>query len=126
MIFKISTKPRTLGTMSLALVASANLLVAGSPSPGPGKAMAGLNASPGGSEAGTAAGSRRPGGTFTESVTAGPISTGPTLAIVSRADEELLLFQLRLSQRSLSDSFPAFPLPGGVVVPLGEITRLLE
>lgn len=60
---------------------------------------------------------------------AGPAAVVPTLpafAIVSRPDTELLLFELRLNGRVLSESLSAYPVPGGMVVPLGELCRLLE
>jgi hypothetical protein len=44
----------------------------------------------------------------------------------SRTDEDLLLFQLRLGQVSLNESFPGFPLKAGVIIPLGELCRELE
>lgn len=44
---------------------------------------------------------------------------------VSRSEDELLILEVRLDQDRLTDSFPAYPTPGGLLVPLGELTRLL-
>lgn len=44
---------------------------------------------------------------------------------VSRSEEELLILEVRLDQDRLTDSFPAYPTAGGLLVPLGELARLL-
>jgi len=44
---------------------------------------------------------------------------------VSRSEEELLILEVRLDQDRLTDSFPAYPTSGGLLVPLGELARLL-
>ena len=53
-------------------------------------------------------------------------SSAPAFTVVTRSEEELLLYELRLNGRSLTDSLRAYPLPGGIVVPLKEVARLLE
>ena len=50
----------------------------------------------------------------------------PTRAYVQRPESELLLFEVRLGQTVLADALPAYPVGGGVVVPLGALTQSLE
>ena len=45
---------------------------------------------------------------------------------VNRQEEEVLLFALRLDQATLSATFPGFAVRDGVLVPLGELCRLLD
>jgi len=45
---------------------------------------------------------------------------------VSRAEDEVFLFALRLDQTTLSAAFPGFPVKGGFLLPLGELCRLLD
>ena len=45
---------------------------------------------------------------------------------VQRPEEELLLLQVVLGRDILTPTLPAFPTPGGIVVPLGEMARLLS
>lgn len=47
-------------------------------------------------------------------------------AYVQRPDADLLLFDVRLGQAVLVESMPAYPIKGGVLVPLGEICRALD
>jgi hypothetical protein len=59
----------------------------------------------------------------------GLLAAGPgTLSemFVNRSEEEVLLFALRLDQSALSSTFPGFPAKDGVLVPLGELCRLLD
>ena len=124
MIFPGHRKPLTLGTLSLVLAASVNLF--GKGGPGNGASLAGLN--PG--MADPAAGARTSAATVPGSSPAAYLdpaaSSFSAFAIVSRADEELLLYAARLNGTSLTDNLAAYPLPGGLVVPLGEMVRLLE
>ena len=50
----------------------------------------------------------------------------PKAQFVKRPDSELLLLALRLGSQMLADTLPAYPTPGGVLVPLGEVCRLLD
>ncbi|HET6329776.1 MAG TPA: carboxypeptidase-like regulatory domain-containing protein [Holophagaceae bacterium] len=43
----------------------------------------------------------------------------------NRSDDELLLFEVRLQGATLSDTFPGYPSKDGVLVPLGELCRML-
>jgi hypothetical protein len=108
----------------MALAASMNLL--GKGGPGNGAALAGLN--PGVADA--TAGARTAAATaplFSPATSLDPAANAFTaFAIVSRSDEELLLFAARLNGNPLTDNLAAYPLSGGLVVPLGEIVRLLE
>ena len=58
-----------------------------------------------------------------------PFSAGarpsPSPAFVERPDAELLIMALRLDRSILSDAMPAYPIRGGLLVPLGEVCRLL-
>ena len=45
---------------------------------------------------------------------------------VNRQEEEVLLFALRLDQATLSATFPGFAIRDSVLVPLGELCRLLD
>ena len=45
---------------------------------------------------------------------------------VNRSEEDVLLFALRLDQSTISNTFPGFPAKDGVLVPLGELCRLLD
>ncbi len=45
---------------------------------------------------------------------------------MARAEEEVLLFALRLDQALLSSTFPGFDARGGTLLPLGEFCRLLD
>ena len=124
MIFPGHRKHYALGTLSLVLAASVNLF--GKGIPGNGASLAGLN--PG--MADPAAGARTAAATVPGSSPAAYLdpaaSSFSAFAIVSRADEELLLYAARLNGTSLTDNLAAYPLPGGLVVPLGEMVRLLE
>jgi len=57
-----------------------------------------------------------------------PTGTSATLAdmTVSRQEEDVLLFALRLDQATLSATFPGFAVRDGYLVPLGELCRLLD
>ncbi len=46
-------------------------------------------------------------------------------AFVERPDAELLIMALRLDRNILSDALPAYPIRGGLLVPFGEVCRLL-
>lgn len=46
--------------------------------------------------------------------------------IVTRPEEDVFLFALRLDQATLSGTFPGYPAKDGVLVPLGELCRLLD
>lgn len=50
---------------------------------------------------------------------------GPPGGFIERAEDELLLFEVRLQGRTLSETFPGYPTKDGVLVPLGELCRLL-
>ncbi|MDE3246895.1 MAG: hypothetical protein KGN80_12480, partial [Acidobacteriota bacterium] len=65
---------------------------------------------------------------FSPAVSASPAMSPPfaAFAIIARPEEELLLYAVRLNGTSLTDNLAAYPLPGGLVVPLGEMVRLLE
>jgi hypothetical protein len=54
---------------------------------------------------------------------AGP--AGPPGGYSTRSDDELLLFEVRLQGAMLSDTFPGYPSKDGVLVPLGELCRML-
>ncbi len=56
---------------------------------------------------------------------AGALHPGPPGGYTERSEEELLLFEVRLQGRTLSETFPGFPTKDGVLVPLGELCRLL-
>jgi hypothetical protein len=45
---------------------------------------------------------------------------------VERPEAELLLLAVRLNQETISDSLPAFPLEKNLIIPLGELCRLLD
>ncbi len=45
---------------------------------------------------------------------------------VERPETDLLLLAVRVNQVTVSDSLPAYPLDKGIIVPLGEIARLLD
>jgi hypothetical protein len=49
----------------------------------------------------------------------------PTSHLVERPDADLLLLSLRLDQSVLAETLPAYATRGGVLVPLGEVCRLL-
>ncbi|MDP1830703.1 MAG: carboxypeptidase-like regulatory domain-containing protein [Geothrix sp.] len=60
---------------------------------------------------------------------AGGVPAGTTTLTemrVNRQEEDVLLFALRLDQASLSSTFPGFAVKGGILVPLGELCRLLD
>jgi len=57
---------------------------------------------------------------------AGPAAPGVTGLTVSRTEEEVFLFALRLDQSTLSAAFPGFPVQDGFLLPLGELCRLLD
>jgi hypothetical protein len=46
--------------------------------------------------------------------------------LVTRLEEEVFLFALRLDQAALSPAFPGFPVKDGFILPLGELCRLLD
>ncbi|HTL99057.1 MAG TPA: hypothetical protein VL181_09675 [Holophagaceae bacterium] len=50
---------------------------------------------------------------------------GPPGGFSTRSDDELLLFEVRLQGATLSDTFPGYPVKDGVLVPLGELCRML-
>jgi hypothetical protein len=52
--------------------------------------------------------------------------TGSRPPFVQRPESELLLFDVRLGQSILVESMPAYPVKGGVLVPLSELCRALE
>lgn len=54
------------------------------------------------------------------------IATTLTEMRVDRQEEDVLLFALRLDQASLSSTFPGFAVKDGILVPLGELCRLLD
>ena len=56
---------------------------------------------------------------------AAPASAGPPGGFSNRSDDELLLFEVRLQGATLSDTFPGYPVKDGVLVPLGELCRML-
>jgi hypothetical protein len=45
---------------------------------------------------------------------------------MSRSESDVLLFQLRLEQTALSSAFPGFASKDGILLPLGELCRLLD
>jgi hypothetical protein len=51
--------------------------------------------------------------------------TAPVAGFVERPDAETLIMALRLERSILSDSLPAYPIRGGLLVPFGEVCRLL-
>ena len=53
-------------------------------------------------------------------------AANPSGLRVTRSEEEVLLFVLRLDQATLSGTFPGFPARDGLLVPLGELCRLLD
>lgn len=57
-----------------------------------------------------------------------PAETATSLAEMraNRLEEDVLLFALRLDQASLSSTFPGFAARDGILVPLGELCRLLD
>lgn len=61
---------------------------------------------------------------------AGGLAPADTMALsgmlVNRSEEEVFLFALRLDQATVSSTFPGFPAKDGVLVPLGELCRLLD
>ncbi|MBL0313699.1 MAG: hypothetical protein IPP78_13520 [Holophagaceae bacterium] len=64
-------------------------------------------------------------GTAHTALTPATLPPGPRGGFTERAEDELLLFEVRLQGRTLSESFPGFPTKDGVLVPLGELCRLL-
>ncbi|HET8901281.1 MAG TPA: stalk domain-containing protein, partial [Holophagaceae bacterium] len=54
-----------------------------------------------------------------------PSAAIPPGGFSNRSDDELLLFEVRLQGATLSDTFPGYPLKDGVLVPLGELCRML-
>jgi len=48
------------------------------------------------------------------------------VSVVTRPEQEVWLFALRLDQRGLSPAFPGFPVKDGFLLPLGELCRLLD
>jgi hypothetical protein len=52
-------------------------------------------------------------------------AAAPPGGFSNRSDDELLLFEVRLQGAVLSDTFPGYPLKDGVLVPLGELCRML-
>lgn len=50
---------------------------------------------------------------------------GPPGGFSNRSEDELLLFEVRLQGATLSDTFPGYPVKDGVLVPLGELCRML-
>ncbi len=125
MILAGRRKHHALGTLSLVLAASLSLHGKGSP---------GSGSSPAGPEPGVAestAGARTAAVAalgFSPAVSASAMMSPPfaAFAIIARPEEELLLYAVRLNGTSLTDNLAAYPLPGGLVVPLGEMVRLLE
>ncbi|HZU54117.1 MAG TPA: carboxypeptidase regulatory-like domain-containing protein, partial [Holophagaceae bacterium] len=54
-----------------------------------------------------------------------PAAAMPPGGFSSRTDDELLLFEVRLQGATLSDTFPGYPVKDGLLVPLGELCRML-
>ncbi|MEO8505737.1 MAG: hypothetical protein ABI609_17715 [Acidobacteriota bacterium] len=54
---------------------------------------------------------------------AGDVPSGPT--VVERPESDVVLLRLRLDQATLADTLPTYENRGSVLVPLGEICRLL-
>ncbi len=53
-------------------------------------------------------------------------SAVPPGGFSNRTEDELLLFEVRLQGATLSDTFPGYPVKDGVLVPLGELCRMLD
>ena len=53
-------------------------------------------------------------------------ATALSSMVVTRSEEEVFLFALRLDQATISSTFPGYPVKDGVLVPLGELCRLLD
>lgn len=54
-----------------------------------------------------------------------PAAAMPPGGFSNRTDDELLLFEVRLQGATLSDTFPGYPVKDGLLVPLGELCRML-
>ena len=54
-----------------------------------------------------------------------PGPAGPPGGFSTRSDDEILLFEVRLQGATLSDTFPGYPSKDGVLIPLGELCRML-
>lgn len=50
---------------------------------------------------------------------------GPPGGFSTHSDDELLLLEVRLQGATLSDTFPGYPVKDGVLIPLGELCRML-
>ncbi len=48
------------------------------------------------------------------------------VVVVERAEEQILITVLSLNGQQVTDNLPVYPIPGGVLVPLGEFCRLLQ
>lgn len=48
------------------------------------------------------------------------------VVVVERPEEQVFLMSLKLNQIALSDNFPIYPLGKSILVPLGELSRLLQ
>lgn len=53
-------------------------------------------------------------------------SAGPAVPYSERSDDEVLLMGLRLRYQTLSESFPAFPVRDGFLIPLGALCHELD
>ena len=54
-----------------------------------------------------------------------PGISAPPGGFSNRSDDELLLFEVRMQGSTLSDTFPGYPVRDGVLIPLGELCRML-
>lgn len=48
------------------------------------------------------------------------------VVVVERPEEQVYLVSVKLEQTILADAFPVYPIPGGVLIPLGEFSRLVQ
>jgi hypothetical protein len=55
-----------------------------------------------------------------------PVSEAENGSSISRPEEDVWLFAVRLDQTILSSAFPAFPRKAGFLLPLGELCRVLD
>lgn len=54
-----------------------------------------------------------------------PAQVSPPSPLLERPEEDVLLFAVKLDQSILAETLPAYPSQGRVLIPLGEICRLL-
>ena len=56
----------------------------------------------------------------------GQVKAATTVGLITRPEEDVWLFAVRLDQTILSSAFPGFPVKAGFLLPLGELCRVLD